>query len=186
VHFLLSGPSSGVTYKDGALDWTLPILYYIHSGVVANSHSMTFTTPALSTSLGLLSFTIPLVPVSNSERSPSWLPEPSLCHNHSNPWLTVHSLELSPVPDSCCQSHITTDSELASPSLCQAPIWDPRPIFLSPWNFFRQVWVCYFVAPSLTREWVCNLLLPLLLVSAVPLVSDHLAAPIPEIMDASL
>jgi hypothetical protein len=23
----------------------------------------------------------------------------------------------------------------ASPSWCQAPIWDPRPIFISPWNF---------------------------------------------------
>jgi hypothetical protein len=30
------------------------------------------------------------------------------------------------------ESHITTDSQSASPSWCQAPIWDPRPIFLSP------------------------------------------------------
>jgi hypothetical protein len=29
------------------------------------------------------------------------------------------------------RSHITTDSESASQSWCQAPIWDPRPIFLS-------------------------------------------------------
>jgi hypothetical protein len=36
--------------------------------------------------------------------------------------------------------------------------WDPRRIFLSPWNFFRQFRVCYFVAPSLTRGRVCNLL----------------------------
>jgi hypothetical protein len=35
--------------------------------------------------------------------------------------------------------------------------------------FFRQFRVCYFVAPSLTRGWVCNLLLLLLLASAVPL-----------------
>jgi hypothetical protein len=33
------------------------------------------------------------------------------------------------------RSHITTDSQSASPFWCQAPIWDPRPIFLSPWNF---------------------------------------------------
>jgi hypothetical protein len=30
------------------------------------------------------------------------------------------------------QSHIMTDSQSASLSWCQAPIWDPRPIFLSP------------------------------------------------------
>jgi hypothetical protein len=33
------------------------------------------------------------------------------------------------------QSHITTDSQSASPSWCQAPIWDPRPICLSPSDF---------------------------------------------------
>jgi hypothetical protein len=27
------------------------------------------------------------------------------------------------------QSYITTDSQSASLSWCQAPIWDPRPIF---------------------------------------------------------
>jgi hypothetical protein len=30
------------------------------------------------------------------------------------------------------QSHITIDNQSASPSWCQAPIWDPRPMFLSP------------------------------------------------------
>jgi hypothetical protein len=30
-------------------------------------------------------------------------------------------------------SHMSNES--ASPSWCQAPIWDPRPIFLSPWDF---------------------------------------------------
>jgi hypothetical protein len=34
--------------------------------------------------------------------------------------------------------------------------------------FFRQLWVCYFVATSLTRGRVCNLLLLLFLASAVP------------------
>jgi hypothetical protein len=33
--------------------------------------------------------------------------------------------------------------------------------------FFRQLRVCYFIAPSLTRGWVCNLLLLLVLASAV-------------------
>jgi hypothetical protein len=33
------------------------------------------------------------------------------------------------------QSHIMIDNESASPSWCQAPIWDPRPIFLSHWDF---------------------------------------------------
>jgi hypothetical protein len=35
--------------------------------------------------------------------------------------------------------------------------------------FFIQLWVCYFVAPSLTRGQVCNLLLLLVLASAVTL-----------------
>jgi hypothetical protein len=34
------------------------------------------------------------------------------------------------------QSHITTDNQSASSSWCQTPIWDPRPIFLSLWDFF--------------------------------------------------
>jgi hypothetical protein len=38
--------------------------------------------------------------------------------------------------------------------------------------FFRQLRVCYFVAPSLTRGRVCNLLLLLVLASAVPLGSE--------------
>jgi hypothetical protein len=35
--------------------------------------------------------------------------------------------------------------------------------------FFRHLQVCYFVASSLTRGWVCNLLLLLVLANAVPL-----------------
>jgi hypothetical protein len=72
------------------------------------------------------------------------------------------------------QSYIMTDSESASLSWCQAPIWDLRPIFLSLEIVFRQLWICYFVAPSLTRGWVCNLLLLLVLTSAVPLGSESL------------
>jgi hypothetical protein len=38
---------------------------------------------------------------------------------------------------------ITTDGQSASLSRCQAPIWDPCPIFL-PLSLiiFRQLWVC--------------------------------------------
>jgi hypothetical protein len=49
--------------------------------------------------------------------------------------------------------------------------------------FFRQLSVCYFVAPSLTSGRVCNLLLLLVLASAVPLGSesrgtqDHILLP---------
>jgi hypothetical protein len=70
------------------------------------------------------------------------------------------------------QSYITTDSQSASPSWCQAPIWDQRSIFLSPWNFVRHLRVWYFVAPTLMRGRVCNLLLLLVLASAVPLGSE--------------
>jgi hypothetical protein len=45
----------------------------------------------------------------------------------------------------------------ASPSWCQAPIWDTWPIFFLLEIVFRQLQVCYFVAPSLMRERVCNL-----------------------------
>jgi hypothetical protein len=38
--------------------------------------------------------------------------------------------------------------------------------------FFRHMRVCYFVAPSLTRGLVCNLLLLLVLACAVPLGSE--------------
>jgi hypothetical protein len=62
------------------------------------------------------------------------------------------------------------DNQSASPSWCQAPICDPRPIFLSPRNF--QLRVCYSVAPSLTRGRVRKLLLLLIFVSAVPLGSE--------------
>jgi hypothetical protein len=40
--------------------------------------------------------------------------------------------------------------------------------------FFRLLRVCYFVAPSLTRRRVCNLLLLLVLASAVPIGSEYL------------
>jgi hypothetical protein len=67
------------------------------------------------------------------------------------------------------QSHITTGNQSDSPSWCQAPIWDPRPIFLSPWDFLLDNYSLLFVVPSLTRVRVCNLLLLLVLASAVTL-----------------
>jgi hypothetical protein len=55
------------------------------------------------------------------------------------------------------QSCITTDSQSASLSWCQAPIWDPQPIFPSfSLINFRQLGVCWCGAPSLTRSRVCS------------------------------
>jgi hypothetical protein len=48
----------------------------------------------------------------------------------------------------------------------------PWPVFLSPWNFLYKVAGLLFLAPSLTRGWVCNLLLLLVLTSAVLLGSE--------------
>jgi hypothetical protein len=55
------------------------------------------------------------------------------------------------------QSYITTDSQSASLYWCQAPIWDPRPIFpLLALIIFRQLRVCWCGAPSLTRSRACS------------------------------
>jgi hypothetical protein len=48
-------------------------------------------------------------------------------------------------------------------------IWDRDQFFFLLEIFFRQLRVCYFVAPSLTRGRICNLLLLLVLARAVPL-----------------
>jgi hypothetical protein len=55
------------------------------------------------------------------------------------------------------QSFITNNSQSASLSWCQAPIWDPQPIF-SPLslNIFSQLWFRWCGAPSLTRSRVCS------------------------------
>jgi hypothetical protein len=56
------------------------------------------------------------------------------------------------------QSYITTGSQSAIPSWCQALIWDPRPILpLLSLIIFRQLRVCWCGAPSLTRSRICNL-----------------------------
>jgi hypothetical protein len=43
------------------------------------------------------------------------------------------------------------DRQSASLSWCQAPIWDPQPIFLSPWNFLQTV-VCFLFCSALSDE----------------------------------
>jgi hypothetical protein len=55
--------------------------------------------------------------------------------------------------------YLTTDGQSASSSRCQTPIWGPWPVFLF---FFleiiiRQLWVCYYGEPSLTRGRVYGL-----------------------------
>jgi hypothetical protein len=69
-------------------------------------------------------------------------------------------------------SHITTDSQSASLSWCQATIWTCDQFCFHLEIFFRQLQICYFVAPSLTRGQVCNLVLLQGLVSAVHLWSE--------------
>jgi hypothetical protein len=50
------------------------------------------------------------------------------------------------------QSYIATDGQSASPSWCQASIWDPQPILpLLPLIIFRQIRVCWCGRP-LWRE----------------------------------
>jgi hypothetical protein len=67
------------------------------------------------------------------------------------------------------QSHITTGSQPASPSWCQAPSGTSDQFFFLLEIIVRQLRVCYFVAPFLTRGRVRNLLLLLVLASAVTL-----------------
>jgi hypothetical protein len=61
-------------------------------------------------------------------------------------WLSIQS-----------QRYITTDSQSASLSRCQAPTWNLRPIFPNlSLIIFRQLRVCWCEAPSLTRSRVCT------------------------------
>jgi hypothetical protein len=51
-----------------------------------------------------------------------------------------------------------TNSQSASLSRCQAPIWDPRPNFAILFLIiFRKLRVCWCGAPSLTWGRICNL-----------------------------
>jgi hypothetical protein len=67
------------------------------------------------------------------------------------------------------QSYVTTDGQSASLSWCQATIRARDQFYFLLEIFFRHLRVCYFVAPSLTRGRVCNLMLLLGITSAVPL-----------------
>jgi hypothetical protein len=49
------------------------------------------------------------------------------------------------------QSHITTDNQSASPSWCEAPIWDPWPMFISPWDFILDSY-CLLFYSALSHE----------------------------------
>jgi hypothetical protein len=63
------------------------------------------------------------------------------------------------ITSSQSQSYITTDCQTASLPWCQAPIWDPRPIFfLLSLIIFRQLWICWCWAPSVLKAQV--ILLP--------------------------
>jgi hypothetical protein len=57
------------------------------------------------------------------------------------------------------QSYLTTDGQSASLFWCQATIRTRDQFFIILEIFFRQLRICYFVASSLTRGQVCNLLL---------------------------
>jgi hypothetical protein len=67
------------------------------------------------------------------------------------------------------QSHITTHNQSASRLGVRQPSGTRDQFFFLLQILFRQLWVCYFVSPSLTRGQVCNFLLLLVLASAVPL-----------------
>jgi hypothetical protein len=70
----------------------------------------------------------------------------------------------------CAAGYALTDilSRSASLSRYQAPIWGPRPVFVT----VRQLRICWYGAPSLTRGRVCRLQLMLALSSAIILSSD--------------
>jgi hypothetical protein len=67
------------------------------------------------------------------------------------------------------KSYVTIDGHSTSLSWCQATIRTRDQLFLPIEIFFRQLRVCYFVAPSLTIGWVCNILLLQGIASIVPL-----------------
>jgi hypothetical protein len=55
--------------------------------------------------------------------------------------IRTECLKSLPTDTTQSQSYITTDSQSASPSWCQEPIWEPRPIFPIDF-FFVQFRVC--------------------------------------------
>jgi hypothetical protein len=65
-----------------------------------------------------------------------------------------------------------TVGQSVSLSWCQATIRAHDQFFFLLEMFLRQLWVCYFMAPSLRGGQVCNLFLLLGLASAIPLGSE--------------
>jgi hypothetical protein len=70
------------------------------------------------------------------------------------------------------RSFLTTGGQSASLSCCQATIRARVQFFFLLEIFFRQLQDCYFVAPSLTRGRVCNLVLLQGLANAVTVWSE--------------
>jgi hypothetical protein len=69
----------------------------------------------------------------------------------------------------CCLVYSATDSQSDSPSfIVRHPFGTRDQFFFLLEMFLKQLRVCYFVAPFLTRGRACNLLLLLVLASAVP------------------
>jgi hypothetical protein len=71
--------------------------------------------------------------------------------------------------------YLTTDSQSASLSWCQATIMARDQLFFLLEIFRRQLRVSYFMAPSLTRGQVCDFLFLVGLASAAPLGSESRA-----------
>jgi hypothetical protein len=94
VTFTLDSFDTPLTILNYNLQWCsleFSVTVYIALSLF-HSNSLQLTTHALRP-LGLLSHTNPLVPGSNGGWSPSWIPELSVPHSHSDPQCTLH-LEL--------------------------------------------------------------------------------------------
>jgi hypothetical protein len=73
----------------------------------------------------------------------------------------------------CSQVEVEVKLRTAVSRSVRLGVWHPSgtrdQFFFRLENSFRELRICYFVAPSLTRGRVCNLLLLLILASSVPL-----------------
>jgi hypothetical protein len=97
--YILSRPTSGVTYKAGVLDWTLHtfdahISYNLQSTALLLFHTVCSLLHTHPVPLVYRPFTSPLVPAYNGICSPFWVSELSPRHSHSDSWLKVQLLEL--------------------------------------------------------------------------------------------